>query len=627
MRHFVPLFASLNNEIRRAAFESEKRGSLPLFGPGRMEGKVQVALLSQLTDEELSRVEAEVNAIVDGCFLGARTLKTKFHKLMIETVSKVTRRPLNKTQEFYEALNSTKRADIIRKIMVLNAPINFYANVKSYIGSLSSRLGSALAILKRRFWTTMIAEQRSEVRKGHAMLSTTDMPNADLVTFFARTTATADDYESMSYLPCNQSFVEKHRTEMIQCLKWNSNASELAGVKCCCDSLINLSRSLMETNTTFQVLVNSLQGITSDFRGSSILAQTLKIFSETPKMLRSKSNKKLSPRSDPRIDCEIRHNGGMKSCNQAFHVSLSNLGPTHTFNGKQLEELVRKGQHQNDALVRHLSQTYEHKPLDLSAERGLKLNMMVMPSLAELSVGIPEALTEMKLLVHDPSSLPNFDADALSLERGNHYRIRVTPVSLEAGDDLASLDPTARGCRLETESLRLFSTYSVGNCLAECLAERAEEKCGCVGWDSWRMNDTTLTCPAEQSVCSRKVYGDQSEECHCPIACSMLTLSLSVTSREIDPVKFCGSSAAQMKWRDLVRQRAEDSMLLAKLETYARHGTLHRGKKILEVETEYCTEMIKNSAYVTMEYGSVFANKIVKTKRVSFASTLGSLGK
>ena len=67
-------------------------------------------------------------------------------------------------------------------------------------------------------------------------------------------------------------------------------------------------------------------------------------------------------------------------------------------------------------------------------------------------------------------------------------------------------------------------------------------------------------------------------------------------------------------------------MFFELLDAYAKYGSVHSGKKFQDVESEYCNEMIENSAYVTLEYGSVFANKILKTKRVSFTSTLGSLG-
>ena len=97
-----------------------------------------------------------------------------------------------------------------------------------------------------------------------------------------------------------------------------------------------------------------------------------------------------------------------------------------------LEEMVSKYHHQNDQLIRQLNNTFHYEPFDLSLDRGFKLSMMIMPSETELGLRYPDALTDFKILIHDPKSLPNCDDEALTLERGAHYKLRVTPVSIEA---------------------------------------------------------------------------------------------------------------------------------------------------------------------------------------------------
>ena len=82
-------------------------------------------------------------------------------------------------------------------------------------------------------------------------------------------------------------------------------------------------------------------------------------------------------------------------------------------------------------------------------------------------------LETCKVVIHDPTFVPNLQESGFDIEPGRLSTITVTPQQVITSQDLDSNSESERDCRFHYEgSLKLFKEYHQDGCVFECLLEK-----------------------------------------------------------------------------------------------------------------------------------------------------------
>ena len=136
-----------------------------------------------------------------------------------------------------------------------------------------------------------------------------------------------------------------------------------------------------------------------------------------------------------------------------------------------------------------------------------------------------------------------FDMDGMmkKIESGYHTTYNVQVMKIATSPDLANIEASRRGCRLEseTQNLTLFKIYSQSVCKLEVQMKHAKNYCKCVPWYFPNEGSAKYTiCDKMGNHCFKKKMNEikVSKET-CPPSCEQIRFITSEIHKKTYPVK------------------------------------------------------------------------------------------
>ncbi|XP_065087706.1 pickpocket protein 28-like [Ochlerotatus camptorhynchus] len=211
-------------------------------------------------------------------------------------------------------------------------------------------------------------------------------------------------------------------------------------------------------------------------------------------------------------------------CNQLFTENLVDDGICYTFNKFLPNETYRLNEMSVDftnfttlAIPSRWTQEGGYdKQAGLNAfpyralSSGIKAGLLFMPEMRKIDQEFlcRGPYTGYKFAVHTPGEIPLTGDLFFRLNTLNSVTLMVTPRVIKTGKHLRSLPPNRRRCFFNDERyLRFFKTYTLYNCIMECISNYTFNSCRCVKFSMPRTTGMKV-CDASQIDCYNKVYQD-----------------------------------------------------------------------------------------------------------------------
>ncbi|XP_062555545.1 pickpocket protein 28-like [Armigeres subalbatus] len=246
------------------------------------------------------------------------------------------------------------------------------------------------------------------------------------------------------------------------------------------------------------------------------------------------------------------------SCRTLFSDILADDGICYTFNNLLPNETYRMNAISQDftnfatAAVRSswsLDSEYD-KQAGINAfphrglSNGLISGLIVLPMSRKIDQDFlcRGPYTGYKFSVHTPGEIPLTNDKFYRLNALNSVTLSVTPRVIRTSRQLRSLAPLRRGCFFNNERhLKFYRTYTMSNCVLECVANVTLEKCHCVKFSMPRSDDTKV-CDTSQIECYSNIYldlltrkvmnalsGRMENNCNCLPPCNSLEFDVEVS--------------------------------------------------------------------------------------------------
>ncbi len=232
-----------------------------------------------------------------------------------------------------------------------------------------------------------------------------------------------------------------------------------------------------------------------------------------------------------------------------FKKTFTNGGLGYTFNAEPFWKMYKENIG-NNAFFRQINDFGEENDASKSAIRAERHGSSHG---LELLIWLDDIATSVTL--HDPSTVPDMQNDAIPLRPGYEHRISVVPSTVHTAKSALEYPPPKRNCLDQTESrnLKVFKTYSQPGCLLECQLRVAIEACNCSTWDFPVLDDSVNYCTVGQSTkCFKDKMADLvlPKECSCPNDCSMVQYAISNT---LIPIPYSEVNAGSYYYKLLRR--------------------------------------------------------------------------
>ncbi|KAL1375829.1 hypothetical protein pipiens_017257 [Culex pipiens pipiens] len=201
--------------------------------------------------------------------------------------------------------------------------------------------------------------------------------------------------------------------------------------------------------------------------------------------------------------------------------SLTDKGLCFTFNAIAAEDLYRVENLHSDYQYSKATRSSQNWSMEggygqgesypyRSFRRGLQGGLLLDLGSRRLDdeVFCEGLLDGFKVLIHAPDEVPMVNDFYYRLPMSAYVALVLVPELTVVAASLNSYPYTSRQCYFSGEKyLRYFKVYNQNNCLAECVANRTAEICGCVHLAMVRGPDTRI-CNAHEIACYRAVYAD-----------------------------------------------------------------------------------------------------------------------
>ncbi len=152
--------------------------------------------------------------------------------------------------------------------------------------------------------------------------------------------------------------------------------------------------------------------------------------------------------------------------------------------------------------------------------------------------------TGMKsITLHDPSTVPDTQNEAILLRPGKLHQISLVPSTVITDQSALDLSPSKREClgRSESEDLKVFRTYSQTACLLECQLRIAIDACNCSAWNYPVLDESVSYCSVgDSTTCFNERMADLllPDQCFCPNDCSTVQYTISNAIQPIAAFEF-----------------------------------------------------------------------------------------
>ena len=319
--------------------------------------------------------------------------------------------------------------------------------------------------------------------------------------------------------------------------------------------------------------------------------------------------------------------------------SAFNAVPIHqAFNLKDSELLNLLAKNASDVVVMEYGGDWSKLNLILRTSRFLK----------------PAALGPFfSLTLQNSHGFTNTMADAISIDVGYQYDIKVTPVQHVTSEDFRDFPVKVRQCRYLDENPlgdeSMFTYYTKNTCLYECLIRVNSEKTGCLPWYYPSRNKSVDYCDGYlTNAYEKNIDPWMYDQCDCLPDCEEVVFQHSTTSHSLDSELLCNTDFNIIKRTDarkftLTQASEYGDALITFLTMYSLYkgesndflaNITSRKRKydyLYEVFDRYsvklCKEvMTKQLAQVSVEVSVPSVTRIMKQKRATFSDKLGSLG-
>ncbi len=230
-----------------------------------------------------------------------------------------------------------------------------------------------------------------------------------------------------------------------------------------------------------------------------------------------------------------------------------------------------------------------------------------------------------KLGLHSSYSIPDTSANFIEPTAGTHTTVVVTPHITETDESMLQQDVSVRRChsaKTDVNHLKLFKTYTRGNCIFECILERSIYESGCVPWNFPKLQNEVRTCSQNESISFTEIIkmSEKETNCsHCLEECWKVEYDYTLHTKPLKNI--CVDypdirSAVNM----IVNIRGIGNFLPSFLELQEIGLDYH----LLDACYSYAAQ---NAALVDIYIGPAFAVKITRRSRVTFLQQLANLGK
>lgn len=224
--------------------------------------------------------------------------------------------------------------------------------------------------------------------------------------------------------------------------------------------------------------------------------------------------------------------------------------------------------------------------------------------------------------VHSPVELPIVKSRGILLESGMETLLRINVNKLEA-EDISDISPTYRQCLFEREQkLKVFKTYTRGNCENECEADRFWYSCHCIPFHFLPIGGNETICGLNHSKCiedmniySTNVNLDMDCESNCTEGCIDLNYwSDSFHSRLRKKGNYTISSTILS---NMTNEFVNDN--IARVTIFFRHSTFRSDKKTPYIGlTEFlCKFSFNNISLLSFIPHNKMYHKKVSRKRMT----------
>ena len=318
----------------------------------------------------------------------------------------------------------------------------------------------------------------------------------------------------------------------------------------------------------------------------------------------------------------------MYGCNH-FHRSVTTNGFGVTFNAADFwtmfhqtpfsESFHRVMKPKNDqSMIQTTNQYNLYKGRNIKFPKKLgKNNGMYMYLQAP-------KLETFKVVIHDPTFVPNLQESGFDIEPGRLSTITVTPQQVITSQDLDSNSESERDCRFHYEgSLKLFKEYHQDGCVFECLLERSFEATNCTPWNypyfrrdqqvcsyrSWWIFEATMADPTLVEQCQEQ----------CPMECTKTLYTAVVTSQPLSIDNMCYGQEGQPYFP--MGNFTEETIPRGILRTFEK---MVLGKDVSRYGL--CRAALKRIALVRINLASKVVTRITRNKRVTITGHIANIG-
>lgn len=248
------------------------------------------------------------------------------------------------------------------------------------------------------------------------------------------------------------------------------------------------------------------------------------------------------------------------NCTNIFSLSVTNRGICYTFNNLDQSEIFRQENlHQDfkyyDQIRPHSTEwdletgysenaTWNSYPerVSISGDRG-ELSAIFPLTTADVDHLCTLGNLGIRIALHAPGDLPDFDDQYIQLAPGRQLRVVVKPNLITTSNKLNDYSFDRRACYFQSERyLRFFRSYSQSHCELECLTNFTLKVCGCVQFHMPR-NSSTPICGLPKMQCYKDAAidlydhnnGGQSHmSCDCMPTCTELTYDVESTHTSVN---------------------------------------------------------------------------------------------
>lgn len=261
--------------------------------------------------------------------------------------------------------------------------------------------------------------------------------------------------------------------------------------------------------------------------------------------------KKISPQINDIFD-ECSAMGDARNCGDFFTSILTPKGNCFTFN--MLNENLLLNQETSKEFYSHnlasnssieLKWTMERKYLtDEELVNPLRSNVVQELRLqVKLNKSEDQNLCEERsrgftIIPHLPNEYPTITHISTNLETKKHKHLSITATVKTIDNSFKVFPLEQRGCYNENErKLRFFKSYTMTNCIQECIANFTYSKCGCVAFFAPRTSDMKV-CQINDFACYSSIYNrwpskyfmesgiKENFPCNCLLTCAEIKYSI-----------------------------------------------------------------------------------------------------